>query len=146
MTTYTVFCAEQAPTCRIAGDLPFVFTEGSESLKYGGTASSVMFVSLLLELRPVAVFTHARTYDCLSRKEDDLTRRKCIQNSRPALRPGRNDSRRLHRVVHVRAQLHARHAVGADADELGQDVPRGRGDVGPADAGDARPGSGHHRH
>jgi len=64
MTTYTVFCAEQAPTCRIAGDLPFVFTEGSESLKYGGTASSVITADLhcALDGTTAAVCTGSSTF------------------------------------------------------------------------------------
>ena len=37
MTAYTVFCADQAPNCQIAGELPFVFTEGAHTLVYKGT-------------------------------------------------------------------------------------------------------------
>ncbi|KAK1836958.1 hypothetical protein QBC39DRAFT_367146 [Podospora conica] len=40
MTAYTIFCADQAPQCRIVQDIPFVFTQGPSTLKYGGSASS----------------------------------------------------------------------------------------------------------
>ncbi|CAP67250.1 uncharacterized protein PODANS_1_22610 [Podospora anserina S mat+] len=45
-TTYTVFCAEKAPSCQIAGDLPFVFTEGPGTLKYGGVAPGTLTAEL----------------------------------------------------------------------------------------------------
>lgn len=40
MTAYTIFCADEAPQCRIVQDIPFVFTQGPSTLKYGGSASS----------------------------------------------------------------------------------------------------------
>ncbi|KAK0659758.1 hypothetical protein QBC41DRAFT_44621 [Cercophora samala] len=49
-TTYTVFCAEKAPSCQIAGDLPFVFTEGPETLKYGGIAPGTITADLECKL------------------------------------------------------------------------------------------------
>lgn len=44
MTAYTIFCEDEAPTCQIAGDIPFVFTEGPSTLKYGGSAAGTMSV------------------------------------------------------------------------------------------------------
>lgn len=43
-TAYTVFCADQAPGCQIAGKLPFVFTEGPETLVYSGTSPGTLCV------------------------------------------------------------------------------------------------------
>ncbi|KAM7203476.1 hypothetical protein V8F33_002096, partial [Rhypophila sp. PSN 637] len=45
-TTYTVFCAEQAPTCQIAGDLPFIFAAGQKTLSYGGAAAGEITADL----------------------------------------------------------------------------------------------------
>ncbi|KAK3319312.1 hypothetical protein B0H66DRAFT_266164 [Apodospora peruviana] len=45
-TTFTVFCAEQAPTCQIAGDLPFVFAAGQKTLSYGGSAAGEITADL----------------------------------------------------------------------------------------------------
>lgn len=44
VTAYTVFCAEQAPSCQIAADIPFIFTEGAHTLVYRGTDPGVLFV------------------------------------------------------------------------------------------------------
>ncbi|KAK3939786.1 hypothetical protein QBC46DRAFT_386971 [Diplogelasinospora grovesii] len=49
-TTYTVFCAEQAPTCEISGDLPFVFAEGPNTLNYGGSAAGTITADLHCDL------------------------------------------------------------------------------------------------
>lgn len=43
VTAYTVFCAEQA-NCQIAAELPFVFTEGAETLIYSGSDPGTLFV------------------------------------------------------------------------------------------------------
>ncbi|KAM7199889.1 hypothetical protein V8F20_005538 [Naviculisporaceae sp. PSN 640] len=45
-TTYTVFCADQAPTCQIAGDLPFIFAAGQKTLSYGGAAAGEITADL----------------------------------------------------------------------------------------------------
>jgi hypothetical protein len=45
VTAYTVFCAAQAPTCQIAGEIPFVFTEGAHTLVYKGTDPGTLSVS-----------------------------------------------------------------------------------------------------
>lgn len=45
VTAYTVFCADQAPSCQIAGELPFVFTEGAHTLVYKGSEPGTLFVS-----------------------------------------------------------------------------------------------------
>ncbi|KAK3324644.1 hypothetical protein B0T19DRAFT_444053 [Cercophora scortea] len=50
VTTYTIFCAEQAPTCRIAGDLPFIIAEGPKTLRYGGTAAGTITANLHCDL------------------------------------------------------------------------------------------------
>ena len=42
MTAYTVFCADQAPSCQIAGELPFVFTEGAHTLVYKGSVPGIL--------------------------------------------------------------------------------------------------------
>ena len=44
VTAYTVFCADQSPTCHIAGELPFVFTEGAHTLVYKGTDPGTLSV------------------------------------------------------------------------------------------------------
>ncbi|KAK0714877.1 hypothetical protein B0H67DRAFT_453648, partial [Lasiosphaeris hirsuta] len=49
-TAYTIFCAEQAPSCEIAGDLPFIFTEGPETLKYTGAAADEITADLHCKL------------------------------------------------------------------------------------------------
>ncbi|KAK0637208.1 hypothetical protein B0T17DRAFT_466900, partial [Bombardia bombarda] len=46
VTTYTIFCEDQAPTCQIAGDLPFIFAEGPHTLSYGGSAAGVLTADL----------------------------------------------------------------------------------------------------
>lgn len=45
VTAYTVFCADQAGRCRIAGDIPFVFTEGVDTLIYKGADPGTVCVS-----------------------------------------------------------------------------------------------------
>ncbi|KAK3307516.1 uncharacterized protein B0T15DRAFT_181178 [Chaetomium strumarium] len=49
-TAYTVFCAEQAPSCQIAGELPFVFTEGPHTLVYTGSDPGTLTADLRCEL------------------------------------------------------------------------------------------------
>ncbi|KAK3390242.1 hypothetical protein B0H63DRAFT_109557 [Podospora didyma] len=49
-TIYTIFCAEQAPTCQIAGDIPFIFSEGPRTLSYGGSAAGIITADLRCEL------------------------------------------------------------------------------------------------
>jgi hypothetical protein len=44
VTAYTVFCADQSPGCHIAGELPFVFTEGAHTLVYKGTDPGTLSV------------------------------------------------------------------------------------------------------
>ncbi|KAK4143360.1 uncharacterized protein C8A04DRAFT_12422 [Dichotomopilus funicola] len=51
VTTYTVFCAEQAPSCRIAGDIPFIFTEGAHTLVYRGTDPGVLTAEFDCQLK-----------------------------------------------------------------------------------------------
>ncbi|KAK4185086.1 hypothetical protein QBC35DRAFT_504459 [Podospora australis] len=48
-TTYTVFCAD-SPDCQLAGDLPFVFTEGPSTLIYGGSAPGTLTADLECKL------------------------------------------------------------------------------------------------
>ncbi|KAK3906303.1 hypothetical protein C8A05DRAFT_11924, partial [Staphylotrichum tortipilum] len=49
-TAYTVFCAEKAPTCQIAGELPFVFTEGAHTLIYTGSDPGTLTADLRCSL------------------------------------------------------------------------------------------------
>ncbi|KAL2257381.1 hypothetical protein VTK26DRAFT_251 [Humicola hyalothermophila] len=49
-TAYTVFCADQAPGCHIAGELPFIFTEGPQTLTYTGSAPGTLTADLECEL------------------------------------------------------------------------------------------------
>ncbi|KAL2129511.1 hypothetical protein VTI74DRAFT_7661 [Chaetomium olivicolor] len=46
VTAYTVFCAEQAPNCHIAAELPFVFTEGAQTLMYRGSDPGTLTADL----------------------------------------------------------------------------------------------------
>ncbi|KAK4033758.1 hypothetical protein C8A01DRAFT_19337 [Parachaetomium inaequale] len=50
VTAYTVFCADQSPTCHIAGELPFVFTEGAHTLVYKGTDPGTLTADLECKL------------------------------------------------------------------------------------------------
>ncbi|GAB1316656.1 hypothetical protein MFIFM68171_06866 [Madurella fahalii] len=50
VTAYTIFCAEQAPSCQIAADLPFVFTEGAHTLVYSGSAPETLTADLECDL------------------------------------------------------------------------------------------------
>ncbi|KAK5660476.1 hypothetical protein OQA88_13024 [Cercophora sp. LCS_1] len=56
-TTYTVFCADVAPRCQIAGDLPFVFTEGPSTLKYTGAATGEITADLQCNLQAQSAAT-----------------------------------------------------------------------------------------
>ncbi|KAK4160757.1 hypothetical protein QBC43DRAFT_347088 [Cladorrhinum sp. PSN259] len=49
VTAYTVFCGE-APGCQIAGDLPFVFTQGPNTLIYSGAAPGILTADLECKL------------------------------------------------------------------------------------------------
>ncbi|KAK4235281.1 hypothetical protein C8A03DRAFT_17951 [Achaetomium macrosporum] len=49
-TAYTVFCADQAPSCQIAGELPFVFTEGPHTLVYTGSDPGTLTADLRCKL------------------------------------------------------------------------------------------------
>ena len=130
MTTYTIFCADEAPQCRIVQDIPFVFTQGPSTLKYGGSASSgarEMYVT------PSIV--------CVCKK---LTAR---QKRRPPLQPGGHHGCDVHGVVVVWVQLPPRHRQGSDADRVDEHLFRSvRRRVGSADAGHARARPGHHEH
>ncbi|KAL2024510.1 hypothetical protein VTK56DRAFT_7553 [Thermocarpiscus australiensis] len=55
--TRTVFCAEQAPGCNVAGDLPFVFTEGAHTLTYSGSAPGTLTANLECQLDGTTVAT-----------------------------------------------------------------------------------------
>ncbi|KAK3294024.1 uncharacterized protein B0H64DRAFT_399368 [Chaetomium fimeti] len=50
VTAYTVFCAAKAPTCQIAGEIPFVFTEGAHTLVYKGTDPGTLTANLECKL------------------------------------------------------------------------------------------------
>ncbi|KAG7287079.1 hypothetical protein NEMBOFW57_006582 [Staphylotrichum longicolle] len=50
VTAYTVFCADQAPSCQIAGELPFVFTEGAHTLVYKGSEPGTLTADLECKL------------------------------------------------------------------------------------------------
>ncbi|KAK4226795.1 hypothetical protein QBC38DRAFT_479676 [Podospora fimiseda] len=50
VTAYTVFCGEQSPGCQIAGDLPFVFTQGPATLIYSGAAPGTLTADLECKL------------------------------------------------------------------------------------------------
>ncbi|KAK4157344.1 hypothetical protein C8A00DRAFT_29772 [Chaetomidium leptoderma] len=50
VTAYTVFCADQAPSCQIAGELPFVFTEGAHTLVYKGSNPGTLTADLECDL------------------------------------------------------------------------------------------------
>ncbi|KAK4462257.1 hypothetical protein QBC42DRAFT_268237 [Cladorrhinum samala] len=49
-TAYTVFCGEQSEGCQIAGDLPFVFTQGPDTLIYSGAAPGTLTADLECKL------------------------------------------------------------------------------------------------
>jgi hypothetical protein len=53
-TAYTVFCAEQAPSCQIAGELPFVFSEGPDTLVYTGSDPGTLSVIPTPSLSPAS--------------------------------------------------------------------------------------------
>ncbi|MBE3042260.1 hypothetical protein IMZ48_06710, partial [Candidatus Bathyarchaeota archaeon] len=43
-TEYSIFCPTQTPQrCNLAGDTPFTFTEGSETLIFHGTSASTLY-------------------------------------------------------------------------------------------------------
>lgn len=62
-TAFTVFCA-QAPACQIAGDLPFVFTQGAETLMFTGIAAGQITADLHCKLdgQTAAVCTGSTTF------------------------------------------------------------------------------------
>ncbi|KAK0701814.1 hypothetical protein B0T26DRAFT_615762, partial [Lasiosphaeria miniovina] len=50
VTAYTIFCADQAPTCEVAGDIPFIISEGPTTLHYGGSAAGIITADLRCDL------------------------------------------------------------------------------------------------
>ncbi|KAL2139064.1 hypothetical protein VTI28DRAFT_5849 [Corynascus sepedonium] len=50
VTAYTVFCADQSPSCHIAQEIPFVFTEGARTLVYRGTDTETLTADLECKL------------------------------------------------------------------------------------------------
>ncbi|KAL2176808.1 uncharacterized protein P884DRAFT_244544 [Thermothelomyces heterothallicus CBS 202.75] len=50
VTAYTVFCADQSPNCHLAGEIPFVFTEGAHTLVYKGTDAGTLTADLECKL------------------------------------------------------------------------------------------------
>ncbi|SPQ25232.1 7a14c49c-b90d-442b-97a8-75d98e959c6e [Thermothielavioides terrestris] len=57
VTAYTVFCADQAPSCQIAGALPFVFTEGAHTLVYTGSDPGTLTADLRCQLEGTTAAT-----------------------------------------------------------------------------------------
>lgn len=133
MTAYTIFCADEAPQCRIVQDIPFVFTQGPSTLKYGGSASS--------GAREMYVWRCLSTWCAHTQK---LTGK---QKRRPPLQPGRHDGCDVHGVVVVWVQLPPRHRQGPHAHRVDEYLFRPvRRRVGGADAGHAWAGAGHHEY
>ncbi|KXX82099.1 hypothetical protein MMYC01_201529 [Madurella mycetomatis] len=64
VTAYTIFCAEQAPSCQIAADLPFVFTEGAHTLVYTGSVPETLTADLECDLdgKTAATCTGSSSY------------------------------------------------------------------------------------
>ncbi|KAL2148481.1 hypothetical protein VTH82DRAFT_2035 [Thermothelomyces myriococcoides] len=50
VTAYTVFCVDQSPNCHLAGELPFIFTEGAHTLVYTGADAETLTADLECKL------------------------------------------------------------------------------------------------
>ncbi|KAL2158889.1 hypothetical protein VTH06DRAFT_2919 [Thermothelomyces fergusii] len=50
VTAYTVFCADESPSCHLAGEIPFIFTEGAHTLVYRGTDAGTLTADLACKL------------------------------------------------------------------------------------------------